>query len=318
MGKKANPTLIGAFVIGAITLAFIGVLVFGSGRLFRSTSEYVIFFPGSVDGLNIGSPVKFKGVEIGSVLDIRLNYGRTTLTDLTNLKIPVFIEIDNEKITKGGGFGINEERVREFIKAGLRAQLKAQSLVTGLLFVELNMHPDMPAVFEAPPGSKYPEIPAIPTTLEQAQTAAQQIIAKLEQIHIDEMVKAATSALDGLDKLVNAPALHQAVEALPRTVDNLNAAIAGVRDLTGNLDGQSASLFSSLKDTSETTAAALEQAKTTLQSVQMVIEPSSPIATQLLVTLDEITRTARSVRLLADFLERNPSAIVRGREASAQ
>ena len=72
MNKKISPTLIGVFVIGAVALIVIAILVFGSGRLFRQTRDFVLYFDNSVNGLRIGAPVKIKGVEIGSVKDIRL------------------------------------------------------------------------------------------------------------------------------------------------------------------------------------------------------------------------------------------------------
>jgi paraquat-inducible protein B len=72
MGKKVNPTVIGLFVVGAIALAVIGVIVFGSGQFFKHTQRFVMYFPGSVNGLSIGAPIKFKGVDIGTVSDIRL------------------------------------------------------------------------------------------------------------------------------------------------------------------------------------------------------------------------------------------------------
>ena len=75
MGKKANPAVIGAFVVGAVVLAVAGLLVFGSGKMFKHTVKFVCFFPGAVDGLNVGAPVRFKGVEVGSVIDVRLRLG---------------------------------------------------------------------------------------------------------------------------------------------------------------------------------------------------------------------------------------------------
>ena len=85
MGRKANPVLIGAFVVGAIALGVVGIVVFGSGRLFADTTPFVMYFTGSVDGLNVGSPVKFKGVEIGAVTSIQLDIGEEA-------RIPVWIE----------------------------------------------------------------------------------------------------------------------------------------------------------------------------------------------------------------------------------
>src|SRR5438132_13948244 len=94
MGRKANPAVIGAFVIGGVALAVVAVTVWGSGKLFRRQYPSVCYFPGSVNGLAVGAPVKFRGVQIGEVTDIRLLYAQTRGAP----RIPVFLTIDNERM----------------------------------------------------------------------------------------------------------------------------------------------------------------------------------------------------------------------------
>src|SRR5207249_5081533 len=144
MGKKASPAIIGAFVLGAIALGVFGVLMFGSGRFFRNTARFVVFFPGTVDGLSVGAPVKVKGVEVGSVTDIRLRVaGAGTVNPkemAEGIRIPVFIEVDNDKLSNLGANSRNlnnPQTVKDLIAGGLRAQLATQSILTGLLFVQL-------------------------------------------------------------------------------------------------------------------------------------------------------------------------------------
>jgi paraquat-inducible protein B len=199
MGRRANPATIGAFVVGAIMLAVAGVLVFGSGRLFKHTSKYVCFFSGSVDGLNIGAPVRIKGVEIGSVVDIRLRLPEQApqMTSAQALRVPVTIEIDNERVVAVGGQARPD--IKQLIDRGLRAQLNAQSLVTGLLFVQLGFYPDTPATFVLPPNSKTREIPTIPTTIEQMQTAAETVFRKLQEVHVETLVKSVTETVDAME-----------------------------------------------------------------------------------------------------------------------
>jgi paraquat-inducible protein B len=320
MGSKANPAVIGAFVVGAIALAVTGLLVFGSGRMFKHTVKFLCFFPGTVNGLNVGAPVKFKGVEIGAVTDIRIRLeGQGAVLDAKQvaegIRIPVIIELDNDKLISEGGKGLQDpRRAKELIDLGLRAQLNAQSMVTGLLFIELRFHPDQPAIFVLPPGSKELEIPTIPTSMEQLQSAAAEIIRKLEDMHVETMVESATEALDGVKNVVNAPGLKQTIEALPATIANVNEVLASVRALSTGLDRSQAPLLESLKGTSDKTGATLEQARATLESVQMLAGPNAALAVQLTTSLREVADAAHSVRLLADFLERNPSAIVRGRD----
>ncbi len=313
MGRRANPVVIGAFVVGAIALAVVGIVVFGSGRFFADTTPFVLYFSGSVDGLNVGSPVKFKGVEIGAVTSIQLDLG-------DEARIPVWIEIDNKKIIAHGaeGFARDAERLRQAVERGLRAQLNAQSLVTGMLFVQLDYHPETPAVFVLPPEDRALEIPTIPTTLEQAQQAAAEIIANLKQIDFDGFGKAVRAALDGFNRTVNAPGLQSALESLPETLANLNKTLASVHQLAGTLDQRTGPLLQSVQAASDRSTLAIEQARATMQSMQVLVDSGSPLAGQLAGVLEELRGTARSIRLLADYLERNPAALLRGREVSPE
>jgi len=269
----------------------------------------VLYFTGSVDGLSVGSPVKFKGVEIGSVSSVRLDLGEEA-------RIPVWIVIDNKKIIAHGAERLSNDAtlLKAAIDRGLRAQLNTQSIVTGLLFVQLDYHPDAPAVFVSPPDERDHEIPTIPTTLEQAQQAASEIIANLKSFDFEGFGKSLRAAIDGVNATLNSPGMQAAVEALPEAVANVNKTLASMQQLAGNLDKKTGPLITSIQATSDHSAVAIEQARATLQSVQTLVDAGSPLAGQLVAVLEELRGTARSIRLLADYLERNPSALVRGRE----
>jgi len=318
MGRKANPAVIGAFVVGAVVLAVAGVLIFGSGKLFKHTSKYVCFFPGPVDGLNVGAPVKINGVEIGSVVDIRLRLPEQERLHITlkGVHIPVTIEIDNDKVTALGGE--QHRDVRMLVENGLRAQLNAQSLVTGLLFVQLDFRPDIPATFVLPSDSKTVEIPTIPTAMEQVQSAAENIFRRLQEVHVEALVKSLTDAVDTIKTVAATPELKEAIQALPATVANVNQTMASFRELGARLDSKSGPLLDSLKGTADKGGATMEQARQTLQSVQQFVEPESPLSTQLSGSLQEVSEAARALRLLANLLERNPSVLVRGKEVTPQ
>lgn len=323
MSNKANPALIGGFVVGAVVLATIAVLILGSGKLFKHTTKAVCFFSGDVMGLNVGAPVKFKGVDVGSVAEVRLRLAEETSeptpeTVKQGVRMPVIIEIDNEKVTQEGATrALDAARVKQLIEVGLRAQLVSQSLVTGLLLVKLDFQPDIPPTFVLPRDSKLLEIPTAPTSLQQIQAAAQDVIRRLEAIDIDRLVNSATGALESIDQLAQRPALQQTLDALPATVSNVNDAVAGLRELLTRFDREQGPLLQSLKGTSDTANVALEQVGVTLRSMQALIAPNAPLAVDLTATLRELASAAHSVRLLADSLDRNPSAIVRGTEVKA-
>ncbi|PYP71688.1 MAG: hypothetical protein DMD36_03410 [Gemmatimonadetes bacterium] len=307
--------MIGAFVLGAMALAVIGITIFGSGKLFRKTSTFVIYFPGSVDGLNVGAPVKFKGVEIGSVTQIRINLGEYRAQDS---RIPVFVEIDDARATQQGA-ETNVDYVNTLIHdRGLRAQLQPQSLLTGLLFVQLDFFPDTPIVTVLPADSPYREIPTVPTTLAEAQQAITRILAKLEKADIEGMLATGREALEGIRSVVTSPDLRRFEAGLPGTLANVDEAVTSFRQLATRLDGETGPLIAGLRQAATQADETLHEWKGTATRLNGALDPDSALRSQLTTALDELTGAARSVRLLADFLERNPSAVIRGRTVSSQ
>jgi len=315
VGRRARPAVIGAFVLGAMALAVIGITIFGSGKMFRKTSTFVMYFTGSVDGLNVGAPVKFKGVEIGSVTRIRINLGEYRAQDS---RIPVFVEIDDARATQQGA-ETNVDYVNTLIKdRGLRGQLQPQSLLTGLLFVQLDFFPDTPIVTVLPADSSYREIPTVPTTLAEVQQAITRILAKLEKADIEGMLATGREALEGIRSVVTSPDLRRFEAGLPGTLANVDEAVTSFRQLATRLDGETPPLIAGLKQTATQADSTLQEWKGTAKLLNDALEPDSALRNQLTAALDELTGAGRSVRLLADFLERNPSAVVRGRTASSQ
>lgn len=312
MRKKISPGLIGLFVVVGVALSVGAVALLGSGALFRDTTSFVLLFPGSVDGLEIGAPVKFRGVTIGSVSDVRLALEDARTSEP---RLPVFIEIDNKKLRSKGAVARPRDpsSVRELVARGLRAQLRTRSLLTGLLFVQLDLRPDIPAHFVLDPGSKYNEIPTIPAPFDLAQSAVERILARLDRTNIDGMVARATEAIEHIDHVASDPSLKAAVESLPQTLASVDRAAERIRELSDDLGARSGPLIASTRETAAAATAALEQARLTLQSVQVLTDPASPLAMQLDIALAEFIDATRSVKRLADYLERNPGAVLRGR-----
>ena len=161
--SKVNPAAIGVFVLSAIAILVGAVAVLGSGKLFKHTHTFVLFFRGGVEGLRVGAPVKFKGVELGVVREIFLvlpNAPEPTAEVGTygQLVIPVLIELNTDRITRLGARKVdldNPQTLPDLIMGGLRAQLAPESLLTGLRYVALDIRVDTPAQFILPPGSNY-------------------------------------------------------------------------------------------------------------------------------------------------------------------
>ncbi len=325
MGKRVNPALIGTFVLGAIGLIVAAVVIFGSGNLFRKSHEFVIYFGGDINGRRVGAPVKFKGVEIGQVKKIRLRLdqqvNRQNGTLKADVRIPVIIELDEEKIVAQGGTAIDlsdPHTVPNLIKEGMRAQLGSDSFVTGLMYVALDIEPNTPIQMVAPPGSPLQEIPAIPNTLEQAQAVAVRIFERLDKVDFANVFQEMTGTLDSIKQIAMSPELKVAISNSEKTRQQFTQTLGSARQTLDTLDTQIKPLSSSLQKTSASTDAAVKQATVTLGTVQTTIEPGSPVNYQVVQTLQDVSAAARSIKELTDYLQRDPSAILRGRDLSRE
>lgn len=334
MNKKTSPTLIGAFVAGAVVLLVIAVIAFGSGRLFRQTKEFVLYFDGTVNGLHVGAPVKFKGVEIGSVKNILLQLDSDTKVD----KIPVIIEIDLKKLTSRGATGVIAEDREAFRKAvveqSLRAQLRTESMVTGVLYVGFDFFPGAPItlVQKSDVDQKYQEIPTVPTDLQQVHDAVIRIIAKLEDMDFKGLMTSITKSIDGFEHLVNSPALRSALVGLDHTMPKVERAISDISKLATNVDGNVSRLSTDLAQTSEAarsamqqaavalkqTDAALQAAEAVMTNVNGVMDPESPTFYEIRKSMREVSAAARTLRLLSSYIERNPRALIFGKPENAE
>jgi paraquat-inducible protein B len=315
--------MVGAFVLGAIALAVIGIIVFGSGTFFRETSRFIVFFQGSVNGLRTGAPVKVKGVQIGEVVDIRLAIGNANLFLMDPPRIPVIIELDIGAIQARGAPGDPDKaRVARLIKEGLRAQLNMESFVTGLLYVSFDFFPDTPVTLVGGEGLPYPELPAVPTTLELAQSAAEEIIGKLKEMKLEEMIEDLRQAARGINELVNSEGLKAGADAVDDVMANVNKALEDVRnavgrveDLAGNLDSSLASVKKELVSTTKDARQAFAAATDSLHNVRSLTRPEAPLAQQMTTTMKDLSEAARQLSSFLDYLERNPSALIRGKSA---
>jgi paraquat-inducible protein B len=233
MGRRANPTVIGAFIIGAVALIVIGLLVLGRGQFFSDTQTFVLYFDGSIKGLNIGAPVEFQGVRIGSVTDIHVTYVSKT----SDYRTPVYIQLELNRIREAQTRQSRAER-REYLKSliqrGLRAQLVAQSLVTGQLIVQLGFYPDTPIrlVGDDP---DVPELPTMPTTLQQVQAAAQDILEKIKELPLDQLFANVMQTIEGANRLVNAPEVLAAVRAMSETMIDVQHLVRQVDSQVGRV-----------------------------------------------------------------------------------
>lgn len=328
MNKKVSPTLIGGFVVGALALVVITVLMFGSGKLFRKTKEFILYFDSTVNGLRVGAPVKFRGVEIGSVKDILLQLDK----DIKVGRIPVIIEVDLEKVTSRGGTGgilRDPKMFKAAIDEGIRGQLRTESMVTGVLYIGIDIFQGSPARFVQAPGErhKYQEIPTVPTELQRVEETVTEVLAALQAIDLKGLAHSVTETVNGVNRLVASPELKSTLRSLEHTMPKVDEAIASIRQVAVTLDGNVKSLSDNLEKTStearqvftQTAVAvkhaeeAMREVETTMASVRAVIDPDSPTFYDLTRTLKEVSAAAHSLRSLANYVERNPRALIFGK-----
>lgn len=312
MAKQPSKTLIGLFVVGAVILAVVGVMIFASSQFFTEKSYYVLYFDGNLGGLDIGAPVNFRGVRIGSVNNILVRFEGD---DITDIRIPVFIEIEPGRVTESPEFRTTkvyrtwQAQRKELIETGkimqllidngLKAQLVPQSFVTGKLSIQFDFHPDKPIKLVGG-ESQYREIPTIPSMMEE-------ITQTIEKIPFKELAEKAKNTIDGIDQLVNSPELKNSIVNLDKSLQTLNR-------LLNNIDGEVQPLSTSVMTTLETSRATLETAQKAISGVQKGLSDQAPIISyELSQALKELTQATRSLKTLTDYLQQHPESLLRGK-----
>ncbi len=289
-------------------------LVFTLHESFNSISEaeytkkikFVVFFDTSVRGLSTGAPVEFKGIRVGTVLDIRLQYDEED----TSFRIPVLLELEPQRIIERGGDlpEASYETLEKLVQRGLRARLQTGSLITGQLFIELDMYPDTPIALSGQ-ELPYPELPSIATaSIGTITQSAEDLLAKLNGLDVDaivdsalEAIRSADTTLDNANKLITTPGLEVAIL-------NLESAMKSFKNVMQKVDN------SNLQQAIDEGHRALEQLTDTLEKTSSLLEPNSPLQYNLIKLTGELEEMARSVRALVETLERNPRAFIFGKE----
>ena len=340
MSKQANKIAIGGFVVGAIGLVILGMLVFGSGKFFQKKSIQVMYFEGSVKGLNVGAPVKFRGVDIGMVRDVTL----TIDPHDDEFYVPVYVEIFQDRLilldNQKDMFKYYQDmkEMDKLVNAmGLRAQLQLQSMVTGQLFVNYDFYPDT-TVKRVGLEKRYYEIPTIPTTLQMLSGTIEQIIRDFREANFQEIVKNIAETAEGVNNLVNSEGLKKSVEELngaladlkklihnaDRLVTNVNTKVdpvtdslektmADTRHLVKNIDSRLEPMAGSVEETLGSVQTAFTQAGNLLREAEELIAKDSYMSHEIVKTLESLSAASRAIQDLADYLQRQPEAFIKGK-----
>jgi paraquat-inducible protein B len=265
-------------------------------RTYTQKMHYILHFDESIRGLTVGAPVEFRGIKIGQVADIKSEFDM----EKTSPRITVLIETEPQR-WKVAGTALSrtaddaKKNISKLVAKGLRAQLKTGSLLTGQLFVDIDFHPDAPNA-QVKYGEKFPELPTIPAPLLIITARVNDLLSKLETVPIEKIGKNLGDTLQNVKRLTESKELLEAVQALNETLQH-------TRQLVQNLDSNVAPAISTT----------LDQAQKTLVAIEDTLGKDSPLQHEMTQALKELAEAARALRILADYLERHPDAIIFGK-----
>ena len=336
MKRRANATLIGVFAVAGIALLLAVVIAAGGGKLFVRKERVVMHFSGSIYGLQLGAPVVFRGVRLGTVSSISVVYDKST----DDFIIPVTADLDPAAIR---GLASNSDAGKrtvlpDMVARGLKAQLSMQSLLTGQLYVDLDLRPQKPSVLRGS-GADLGGALEIPTTA----TAIQQLKNQLDGLDFRRLLDDVSAIAASARSVVAGPQLKKAMDDL--------AAITGhVRRVSESLDAKFDPLVKDASSAAKRVGTAADGVSDTAKRLgsaadryKELVAPNSPLVKSLQKTIDELAvtagalredlgpdsallqnadkalqdmaRAARSVRELSDQLDRHPDALIRGRRS---
>lgn len=346
MSRQSNPKIVGAFLLGAIALVVSAVMLLADGGFWRDRPAYIMYFEGSATGLQVGSPVVFRGVKIGSVESIGLSVDEKKL----NFLVPVVIRTDQYVLKNLEGESVALSDIAEnseLLQRGLRARLKTWSFLTGQLYIDLDFYPDRPSQLYGN-GKGIPEIPTLPTEVEEFTN-------KLDKLNVEKLVEDISTISESVRALVTSPEVSHAVQSLDKTLDHLSSLTARLdqrantvtNDVKTVMDEAAATLRTTrmtLEESAETLRAgratlaridegaqnvvaltrgdsgpmlaithASEELAKTATALREVAGENSSTHYQLNEMLEETTAAARALRLLAEALEARPESLLRGR-----
>ena len=326
MSQKANPTLIGAFVCGAIVIAIGAILFFGSAGFFTKKQVFVTYFNQSVSGLAIGSNVKYKGVTIGKVSKVQLRFQGPGEPPL----VRVLYEIDADNLLNKYGLTVNilDRNVHNrAVENGFRAKLDFESIISGQLYLALDFYKDASPVVLQEGGINGPfEVPAQPSDIEALLANLTKAIGNLGSIDFQGLAKDLQTLLASARDNINAMHLEQLGKSLNKTSESLNSLVSGeqVKNALSSVRQSFDQLTETLKNLNPAIAdlkPTLDEARNSLFNLQKttgelnrLLKPDSSLRYQLDSSLSQINAAAESIQRLSDFLQRHPNSLIFGRK----
>jgi paraquat-inducible protein B len=330
MKTKVSPAIVGAFVIGAFALGIVALLTFGGLNFFSKPQRFMVYFDESISGLDPGAPVKLGGLRIGRVVALNIRYDEKTNRSFAAVEC----ELSRDALSDEQGRTVDvttRGALQALIDHGLRAQLGVQSYATGLVFVGLDFLD--PKQNPAPPvrDSKYVVVPSVPSAISGFQNSLTEILSSLKKIDYAGISKGLTALMSEARTQLNGVDLKGAVDQWKRTgaqveslvadpqfkqtLTNLNETIGTLKAMIARLDAQIEPTTRDLRETLAEAKRTIGSFNETAAAAKQFINRNGVVGDELTVTLEHLNEAAESVRRLADYLERNPNALITGKKA---
>jgi paraquat-inducible protein B len=326
MKTKLNPTLAGSFVLGALVLIIAALLSLRSCHILSKPGRFVAYFNESVQGLDVGSAVRLRGVRVGRVATIRVHYDSNSRQS----QVAVVAELDQNVISDGAGKMIktaDRATLQRLIDEGLRAKIDLAG-ITGLQFVELDFFD--PQQFPAPPAAsdaEYPVVPTLRSGMSELVENLSKIAGNLNKVdfaglsqELKSLLATVNQQAGGLDlkkMVVTVTSAASSIDALAGSAE-AKAAFANLNKTATDVQGLVAKLDTQVEPVSAELVRSLHSFHDAAQSVQKLVGPQSGLGDEAIKTLRQLTQTAESLQELADFLERNPNAVITGKKVPDQ
>lgn len=320
--KTANATALGLFVVIGLAFAVGGVILFTSGTLFHPRMKYILYFDSSLDGLNPGAPVKFRGVTVGKVEEVLIRHNQAE----TDFAMPVIIAVDKKVAQSKSDSNLqigDEERANTLISHGFRGRLSAESLVTGVLYVGLDFVSDAPTPVFHQLKPEYEEIPTVPSDVQQLwanlkhldlaglsdrlNTLLGRLDTKVKQFDMVQVNSGLTNLLGSANQFITAPDLTNAVREARQD-------LADAQTLIKRIDGRVDPLVDNVNLTLADAQKTLADLRGAIQNLSGMLGPDDPFRSDLNHALEQLSNASRAVADLAEFLQRNPNALLLGRK----
>jgi paraquat-inducible protein B len=321
VSAKVHPKLVGAFVLGAVALLLAAVVLLSSGAWLQKKRYFVVFFPGSVKGLETGADVTFRGVKIGQVKDVTAFYAGGA----SPIQIEVVLEFRRnvieltDSLIKAWGSMSDEEFGQEMIKRGIRGSMESASLLTGQRYIDFDFAPQKPARFLGV-HRKYPELPTTPTAMEKIGEKVSQFLDKAADLPLDQMLDDFRKALQSLREVLESPDIDGALRGARKSMEALEPALAEARvavkdadDLVKRLGGQVDDTGKEVRVTAADARKTLERAETAMNQLAKTLRGTDQTQLQATRTLSELSETLVTIRSLVEYIQTHPEAIVIGK-----